>query len=70
MHRLLEGLGTMVFAIVVFIILANFASPKILSGTDTGSTLLKSIYLLIVAGVTIVVPLFVLVKVWKSNDNE
>jgi hypothetical protein len=56
-------------AIITFIIIANFVTPTVISGTDTGSTLIKAVFLLVVAAIVIVVPLLVLVRMWKAGAS-
>ena len=40
-----------IMAIITFIIIANFVTPTVISGTDTGSTLIKAVFLLVVAAI-------------------
>jgi hypothetical protein len=47
----MTGLATMIMSIITFIIIANFVTPTVISGTDTGSTLIKSVFLLVVAAI-------------------
>ena len=70
MGQLMTGLATMIMAIITFIIIANFVTPTVISGTDTGSTLIKAVFLLTVAAIVIVVPLLVLVRMWKAGAKD
>jgi len=47
----MTGLATMVASIVVFLVIANFVTPTVITGTDTGSTLIKAVFLLVVAAI-------------------
>jgi hypothetical protein len=70
MGHLMQGLATMVASIVVFLVIANFVTPTVISGTDTGSTLIKAVFLLVVAAIVIMVPLLVMVRMWKNQGKE
>ena len=69
MSHLMTGLATMIAGVITFLVIAQFVSPTVISGTDTGSTLIKSVFLLVVAAIVIMVPLLVLVRMWgKKNE--
>jgi hypothetical protein len=70
MNQLMTGLATMIMSIITFVIIANFVTPTVITGTDTGSTLIKSVFLLVVAAIVIVVPLLVLVRMWKGGAKD
>jgi hypothetical protein len=70
MNRLIQGLAVMVAAIVVFLVISNFVTDTVITGTDTGSTLIKAVFLLIVGALVIMVPLLLMVKFWKGSDND
>jgi hypothetical protein len=64
----MEGLATMVAAIVVFLIISNFVTASVITGTDVGSTLIKAVFLLVVAAIVIMTPLIVMVKMWQKSN--
>jgi hypothetical protein len=70
MGHLMQGLAVMVAAIVVFIVIAQFVTPTVLTGTDTGSTLIKAVFLLIVGAIVIMTPLLIMVKMWKNAGTK
>jgi hypothetical protein len=69
MSHLIQGFITFIFAAIIFIIMAYIVTPTIITGTDTGSMVVKSFFLLILAGFVIAVPLIVLVRWWHSHDE-
>jgi hypothetical protein len=54
MKYLLSGLGTMVAGVITYLIIYNFVSPTVITGTDTGSNLLRSLMPLIVAAIVMI----------------
>ena len=70
MSHLMTGLATMIAGVITFLVIAQFVSPTVISGTDTGSTLIKSVFLLVVAAIVIMVPLLVLVRMWGKKNSD
>jgi hypothetical protein len=66
----MQGLAVMVAAIVVFVVIAEFVTPAVLTGTDTGSLLIKSVFLLIVGALVIMTPLLIMIKMWKNAGTS
>ncbi len=66
MKYLLSGLGTMVAGVITFLIIYNFVAPSVITGTDTGSTLLKTLMPLIVAAIVMMIPILVMVRMWST----
>ena len=70
MSHLMTGLATMIAGVITFLVIAQFVSPTVISGTDTGSLLIKSVFLLVVAAIVIMVPLLVLVRMWGKKNSD
>lgn len=47
MNHLMQGLATMIAGVITFLVVAQFVSPSVITGTDTGSTLIKAVFLLV-----------------------
>jgi uncharacterized RDD family membrane protein YckC len=70
MNHLMQGLAVMVAAIVVFIVIAQFVTPTVITGTDTGSMLIKAVFLLIVGAIVIMTPLLIMVRMWRNASKD
>ena len=70
MSHLMTGLATMIAGVITFLVIAQFVSPTVISGPDTGSLLIKSVFLLVVAAIVIMVPLLVLVRMWGKKNSD
>ena len=66
----MQGLAVMVAAIVVFIVIAQFVTPTVITGTDTGSMLIKAVFLLIVGAIVIMTPLLIMVRMWRNASKD
>jgi hypothetical protein len=70
MMRLVEGIALFIMAAIMYIVVNKFVAPNIVTGTDTGSMIVKSVLPLAVAGMVVCIPLVVLLLMWKDGQGH
>jgi hypothetical protein len=70
MKYIVMAVATMLMAALTFYIMVYMVTPQNITGSDTGSMIVKSFFLLIVAAIVVLAPIVALLSWWHNKENK